>query len=80
MRNELYMPLVLMERGKWMQVEEKHCSQHWRCERVLGNQEPFFIPHVVAGGEHTRTFMRAAPCQAEEAELSFINRRMPSEF
>lgn len=44
LRNELDMPLVLMERGKWMQVEERHCSQHWRCERVWGNQEAFFTP------------------------------------
>lgn len=35
-RNELRM---WMERGKWMQVEERGCSQAWRPERGWDNQE-----------------------------------------
>lgn len=29
-RTEIGMPLMLMERGKYMQMEERHHSQGWR--------------------------------------------------
>lgn len=36
LRNETGMPLVLMKRRKWMQAEERRCSQDWRSERNRG--------------------------------------------